>query len=78
MCKVLLTHFNQRLETWKNNPKAQRLFFDKLAHTKGFDPVHESHRWYSVSKQDIEALKVSRTFTLSAYYGVGRASHLVN
>lgn len=49
---------NFLLDTKRLSKKIVRDFFDKLAYDKKFDPIRESHKWYSVGRKDILKYKV--------------------
>lgn len=49
---------NNALGKWRGNPALQRKFFRELAASKGFDPVRDVHRWYSITREDVISKEV--------------------
>lgn len=47
---------------WKNNLKAQRVFFDSLASQLGFHPTRDPARWYGVTFNHVIRKKVFFSF----------------
>lgn len=55
---MLILYLQFCLDKLTGNMEQQRKFLDKLARDKGFDPISEAERWYTVTQKDILSRKV--------------------
>lgn len=56
------------LEKSKANVSSQKIFFDNLAHKKGFHPINQPHRWYDITKDDVLSCKVRVVLTVTTTF----------
>jgi hypothetical protein len=55
---VLLGSLPHPGKAWKGDLELQRALFDKIAHSEGFNPVEEPHKWSFFTRPDIQKYKV--------------------